>query len=275
MALDVVDSPFDDSPVEEVPLARSPLAVVLCQMRFPGRLSRLSASLEDRRLQTALEGAYPFSDEQDGVAFLLAPGQDPVAQAGPKVWVFKSEDQSRVVHVAGDSISLTMTSYVSRAKFLESLKDLVDVVQKVARPPQCSRLGVRYINRLESDQSELLQWMKELAVGARGVLASEHSDWAGLSFDLSQAAFRFPGTHSSLQARWGLVPPNMTVDPSISPAPQHSWVLDCDSFEESSLVFTRETVGATAERLAERSYRFFRWVVTPDCLARFGPGEEA
>lgn len=268
-----VAEPFALAPVDEVHLRKSPLAMVLWQIRFPGEASRLVRALDTRELQSNLAEAYPFAHQQPTFGLVIRPGQPPEQQQGPAVWNLQSSERDWVCTLAGESIGLTTTSYDSRSDFITRSKSLLSAVHDAASPPEVARIGVRYINRLERPNDDP-EWMKHLARGARGILAAVPDDErSGVTASLSQVTYRWEDG-VVLQARWGLLPKEAITDGSIPPIDEEAWILDVDISREDRITYE---VGGLADQisdLAERAYRFFRWVVTPESLIRFEPEVE-
>ena len=72
-------------------------------------------------------------------------------------------------------------------------------------------------------------------------------------------------------ARWGLLPPGGTVDPAaIEPIEEPSWILDLDTSSSEPSPFEPASILSDARAYAERTYCFFRWVVTVEFLRLFG-----
>jgi len=264
-----VDSPFDLSPIDDVRLAATPLVSVLFQVRFPGKVSRIATALDTHAFHRALADSYPYADEQQGMEIVLVAGQPPTVKPGAPVWTWRNESQKRTASITPDSVSLTVEDYVSRDDFTAAVSGLLSAVAEVAPIPQASRIGVRYINRVLDDDA-LADWIASLAHGARGILAATDVRDAGIQHSLSQVIYRYPDA-MTLQAKWGLLASGSVVDPVIEPVSQRSWVLDVDCFHEGDQPFDVTTIAEAAKELARRSYTFFRWVVTPESMARFKP----
>jgi uncharacterized protein (TIGR04255 family) len=72
-------------------------------------------------------------------------------------------------------------------------------------------------------------------------------------------------------ARWGKLPPGMTIDPNLAPPIQEdSWLIDLDVSKAGQFPFATKTVIETASLAAERVYTVFRWMVTDEFLRTYG-----
>ncbi len=76
-----------------------------------------------------------------------------------------------------------------------------------------------------------------------------------------------------MQARWGILPSGAIIDGAMAVRDTSTWFLDVDTFLEADIEFDVAAIKVLTNRLAERSYRFFRWMVPPVALDRFSPGE--
>lgn len=259
--------PFAEEPVPEIPLARSPLVVVMFQVRFPGDVQ----AFRDHRSELTRELAqqFPVSAEEFEIELILSPGRPPTQVQGKNsTFALTTGDGNRTLRIASDSISLTALDYTSRSDLIETLREALTSISKVVDVPPCTRIGLRYLNRVLGPN--LGEWISTLTEGTRGVLAASGGIDRSLILSLSQAAFAVPeNPGTGLQSRWGLLPPNMAIDASMDPVPEQSWILDIDSFEERRRDFDAADICDASEAMAARSYRFFRWVVNQNSLERF------
>jgi len=100
--------------------------------------------------------------------------------------------------------------------------------------------------------------------GIVGTAAGAHASQA-----LSETLFDIG--KARVLARWGCLPPNVTLDPgTIDAVPEKSWLLDLDMFSAAQRPFSMDDLMADAARFAERIYTIFRWAVTPAFLEHYG-----
>lgn len=275
MDLEPVTSPFALEPLPEVSLGSTPLVAVLFQARFPMQVSKLHHALRVGELQDALADEYPFANQQDSFNFLVQPGQPPVPQQGPPTWVLQDESETWTCNISADSVALTSSKYASRRDFVERAERLLAAIESIAAPPRINRLGIRYLNRVENPDSAVTSWTRTLATGARGILSVvEAGDRPNIQTSISHVQYKWPDSEEQLQGRWGILPPGAVIDASMPPSPHESWVLDIDCYAEAEASFSAKPLAARMDDLAARAYRFFRWVVSPESLARFEPRAE-
>ena len=260
-----VEDPLTETRPPEVPLTRAPLIRVLTQVRFP-----VVASVEKQEFigpfQEAIRKEYGVLRREQSVGFSLgAAGATPAGQS--TIWRFSNESASWRASLASDFVALETTKYESQAELMDRLRRLLSATQEHIRPPSVDRIGVRYIDQVRgADVKDLGRLVRpEVA----GVL---NAAWAsGAVQAVSENLFAVPSSSSRILARWGLIPPQATIDPAVmTPLEEASWILDLDMFEAESRPFETERLADVAESFAARLYTFFRWAVTEEFLRRYG-----
>ncbi|WP_306205176.1 TIGR04255 family protein [Actinoplanes sp. RD1] len=262
-----VADPFGSEPVAEVPLAGAPLARVLTQVRFP-RLTALATGPETAHaFAAAMSRDFPILQERREVAVTITPeGVSPAAGAA-QVWQLQSADERWQVSFGDTFLALHTSAYSSRTEFVARLVEAWQQFTDVVRPPFVERIGLRYINRLEhpSALGELPALIRADALGEVGAVVGGR---ARLTHSIHEALYHLDDANG-LQARWGLLPGGALLDPALPPVDGSSWVLDLDSFRQGRHDVAPEEVEQHLYELAERAYRYFRWMVTPYFLTRF------
>lgn len=263
----VVDVPFGP-PVPEIALPQAPLVLVVAQARFERVASVWSESFIGG-FQEAIRGVYPVMHREQQTGVLLGP-TGPIAQAeSSTAWRFEERPDRWQVTLAPDFVALSTTRYSRRRDLIDRLRDVVSATREHLQLRFCDRLGVRYIDRITNEG--LLERLPELVrrevLGTIGVDPGQ--DDVQQSHMFSDSTYRMPES-ADLHARWGLLPPQTTFDPSIEPADARSWVLDLDAYTTQQEAFGPEALTARAEALCERVYRFFRWAVTDEFLVAHG-----
>ncbi|HVQ96433.1 MAG TPA: TIGR04255 family protein [Mycobacteriales bacterium] len=281
MATVALSGPFGSERMDEVVLAAAPLARVICQIRFP-RLTRLAASDEAANtVAAALADDYPVFNQAREVTIMITPDGVTQTPGGGQVWQLGSADGTWQVSFGAEFLAVHTAAYTTRDAFTEKLAQVVEVFGLVVAVPHCERIGIRYINRIDSERVSLAELPALVRPEMRGGLAVPLAN-AKLVTAMSEALYDLappteptpPGVPApltdGLQARWGLLPSMAQLDPTLSALPRPSWVLDLDAFRVALSPFTRENVAGQVDELAERAYRYFRWVVTEEFLTRFG-----
>ena len=266
-------SPFGTEPVEEVFLPQAPLARVVAQIRFP-RLAALSVSDDAANaISLALSKEYPLLNETTETAVVITPEGVTQQPGAGRLWHLQDAELAWQVTFGREFVALHTAAYTRRDDFLERLARVTQCFTDVVAPPFSERIGIRYINRLEEPfMAVLAELVRPEVLGGLAVPMQEHG--VALAHTLSEALYSMdptgPGVTDALHARWGLLPSGSVLDPTLPAVDAASWVLDLDSFRMRRGAFETAAISDEVRTLADRAYRFFRWVVTPEFLTRFG-----
>lgn len=241
-------------------LENPPLKLVLCQMRFPHRVGLSDSEL--RPVQKAVEADYP--DTEIGNLAGLTLGPTGMSAGEPeRIFHFRSHGGAWTVTVTANSLSLETNAYVDFKDFLERWHNVATVVCGALDVSRQDRIGLRYVDELpcppNPGKSDLEKILIPALVGPVG--ANEHVE----SLVASMNELRFAQSPGACTLRHGLV---QKADESFA------YILDIDSYDESSADVNLED---QAKRLAvfnERAYSLFEWAVEPDFFKTFGEGVE-
>lgn len=259
------EMPLFGPPPEEVPLSDAPLIRVIAQVRYP-----LVASVDRQDFiapfQEAIRRDYPILRPEQSRSVALGPQGVMDAKMG-NVWRFLRAKDGWRISLAPDFLALETTKYTSRNDFLGRLEQALAALRDHVDPQVIDRLGVRFIDRVVGDNLQDLSKLFRPEVA--GVMAS--SLFTQTLHAISENMFMLPDDSGQLLARWGLIPPDVTVDPAaVDPINVQSWLLDVDAFKKETLPLDVDTVLSQAKAFAERIYSFFRWAVTDEFLKRYG-----
>ena len=256
-------NPFVGPPPPEVHLPRSPLVNVLCQMRFP-----VVASLEQKDFiapfQEAIRHQYPTLVRDQGIELSFTPQSGGFTQK--VIWRMVDKSQSRRVSVGDNFLSLEMSAYPGRTRFLDALNYVVEQLYATIQPDFVERIGLRYINRFMFRNlvhlSEIVQ---------PGVLGIVHEDMdEHLTSSFSESRFRI-SQQTTANGKWGLLPGGQSYDPTVLPAiEEQSWILDIDGISEERVDFAAGSIVPVVTNLADIDYRLFRFTVTDALLREYG-----
>lgn len=263
-----LDNPFIASLPSEIPLQNAPLVRVIAQVRFP-----LLMTIEQRDcigpFQEAIRKNYSIlrPEQIQELTFspeAIAPG---LSSKSKTIWRFSDVDGHWRVSLTSDFMALETTAYTSRSDFLRRLRELVTALSQHFEPSLIDRLGIRYIDRITgSAVKDIATLIRPEVRGITGTSVASHVRYA-----LSETVFIVDDDSRQVQARWGYVPPKVTVDPTaIEPIDEESWILDLDMSNTTPMRFSVDHVMENATHYAERIYAIFRWAVTDDFLRRYG-----
>jgi len=256
MPLHDFDPLFGDAP-EEVPLDKAPLAGVVAQIQFAPILMLESQSYM-AGFQERIRADYPkFSQEQ--VQVFAPPGMQMLSVPGV-TWRFGCVKDNWKVSLSSSFVSLDTRDYTSRANFTARLKSVVSALKDTVGSANVTRIGVRYVDHVKAPEVDgIADMLRTEMLGIGNKLPRDHVQHMAAE---TYCAVK----EGNLLARWGLLPPHATHDPTIMPpSPEPSWFLDIDIFkqyDEPLRELDPEVIHAEVYALATRSYAFFRWATT-------------
>jgi uncharacterized protein (TIGR04255 family) len=146
---------------------------------------------------------------------------------------------------------------------MANLGEVLRAFETIFQPKSATRLGMRYIDQIRPPSFERIGDL--LIPEVLGTAKFFGKDSQHLITQMSVNAS--PGT---LLARWGKLPKGMTIDPTIMPTEEDSWIIDLDLSETSESSFDPEALVAKVRTYAERIYTVFRWMVTNEFLREYG-----
>jgi len=166
---------------DRAPLARSPLSLVVCQIRYE-RAAVVGDAHVARDFHARLggrEGAYPRLDSATGIGFqvAVAPGVEPaVTQSQPlSGWRLTSQAGDWVVSLMPEFVSVETSSYDTWENFHERLRLILDATAELISPVFEQRLGLRYVNEMtEDDITEPEGWRRWIRPELIGPLMHEN-----------------------------------------------------------------------------------------------------
>ena len=188
-------------------LARSPLALVVGQVRFP-MIPKLADKIEDiyedlcdiglDRQKPEIVQQFTFGSE--------------VTSTKVNRWVFSNRDRTESVFLTHDFIVLAQSNYEIFESFSRRLIEATEVVRKHARAKYFEQLGLRYLNLLQSIDDLLPEQL--IADGLRGIPANILS----AKESLSQSVVRCQTDVGTLTLRClelvgpGFLPPDLRIE---------------------------------------------------------------
>lgn len=258
-------NPLFDSVPAEVPLENAPLVRVIVQVHFP-----LIASIEKQTFiasfQEAVREVYPILRSERVQRTVFGP-EGVVPTQEEQVWRFFDTDENWRISLAPDFVAIDAKKYKSRTDLLSRLRVVLQALEEHIRPKVIDRIGLRYVDRVVGEEFfKLAEFIRPEILGILGHSLSHYA-----THSLSETAFHIPSHDAVLNARWGRIPSNGSVDPVvIAPVEEESWILDLDMFSKKIRPFDAEILCHLASDFAERLYSFFRWTVTESFLRHYG-----
>ncbi len=243
-------------------LPRSPLDLVVCQVRFE-RTVAVSDAAKGLAFHEALggrEGPYPKLEQRQAQALnvTFVPGS-PAQFSQPQPlsgWHLEAADENWNVQLMPEHLGLETRAYSTweefRGRFSAALKALVDVVAPVLE----SRIGLRYVDRIQEPRVTSPEgWAPYIAQGLLGlachpvlgsaIVAQQHQ----VVIDLGDgAACRF--AHGLLRAD----------DERLH------YILDYDLHREGSRSFDTEEIMSKLDEFNTDALKLFHSSTTPELL---------
>lgn len=261
-------------------LSRSPLAMVLVQVRFPGNLTILGQhDVLDRAMRKA---GFPFGNSKtESVLGVDAVGAlQRVDQITRKE--YENAEGTLVASVGPSFISLFCVDkgggipYRGHGEFLDSLSRVIEALEPEIGSVPIARLGYRYVDSISMDDAPDV--IADVFLGAYGLAGDEGF---GYSIPLSQVdAYLVPreGVSSSapgippmgLHLSCGVAVPGAVVDPAIPVRDEHRWIVDIDSYSNERFPFSSQEVVERASSLADEARKlFFSTIATETFSQRY------
>lgn len=250
----------------EIPLPNAPLVRVLCQVRFSEVLAITKKEFV-ASFHEAIRNDYPILTNEERRTVQLGPNNINHAQT-ENIWRFFDAQERWRVSLATNFISIETLVYWSRADFISKLAKVLDSVSTEIRPAFATRVGIRYVDRV--DGAELEQLSKLVRPEVMGVADSVLIGDLNHSLSITDCNI----AEGKLFARWGRLAPGATHDPdAMEPIGEPCWFLDLDaskSFGQNEQRFETQSLRLLATALATRVYTVFRWTVTEEFLRTYG-----
>lgn len=258
--------PLTGTAPKEIALSKAPLVRVICQVRFS---EVLLINREDfiAGFQEAIRREFPVFRREE-VRSVVFGHQGSATDITTKMhWRFFDAKEEWRVSLSTDFVALETIKYKTRSDFIKRLVSVLEAVKKHIEPSFATRVGIRYLDRVNGEPLERLQdLLRPEMLGLANTFKS------GLIRAMSEANCEVKEGH--LHARWGRMPSNASHDQdNLPPVNEQSWILDIDTFkrfEKNMEEFDVQKLRKVASSLATRSYTFFRWAVTPEFLRYYG-----
>lgn len=259
---------------------RTPLALAICQVRFPAMLN-VSNPGTVAPFQAAIQDEYPVATSmaQLGMSFRLEGGQVAGVQSQPPsaLWRFADIGDDWAVVLSPDFVGLETRAYVSFGDFRARLRRVLDALSETVRPRVCTRVGLRYINELRPGHREWAAVVRPELLGPMVVppLAECAVRWA------QQILLRGPDG-DQVHVQHGVIPGGTTVEPRPGDDPPDEgpfYLLDLDAYRE----FARPALpafssGDVCDRVLSAHgtiSEFFRWAIAESYATTLGVRDDA
>lgn len=249
--------PLELPPPNDVPLAKSPLSLVVCQVRHD---RNLAASDPKRALavHAQVSDAYPRISEATNqtIGFVAGPGGAQVSQPAEQLkgWQFRSQDEAWTASVQPEWFSLETSAYTTWEDFRARIAALTKAVASEVGPAVEQRVGLRYVDEIKNptvvDPRDWASWIDDALLGP-----------------ILHASLG-PALRSTQQVLELQAPENLGVilrhgSLALPSASQSLYLLDIDCFRQQGRPFEEDDVLGTLERLHTLALQVFQASITP------------
>jgi len=247
-------------------LPRSPLELVICQIRFDKRLrvgeAPLALAFHEELGGSA--GPYPQLGDIEGQELVVSGGIgiEPQAQSRASTgWRLSSETGDWIVTLMPDHVSLETTSYTTwEDDFQPRLKALIEATAKCVEPAIEQRLGLRYVDRIrELELTSIGAWRDYIAPELLGPIL--HEQLGPAIAGAAQQLLLHVDDHVRAGVRHGPV--------SNDESGYIDYLLDYDLFRQGGRPFDVEGLVSATEQLNLGALQLFQTSVTEQLLDIF------
>ena len=252
--------------LEHIQLARSPLALAVCQIQFAPILSVADPAFVGP-FQQAIQEQYPVANQRLQIQVSL--NENGASQTQSPQWEFVDREQTWKIVLTQTFLAIETRSYSDFADFLDQLESALDALFQHIRPTVGLRLGLRYVDELRGYPGK---WDEVVSRDLLGPLASPvFRANTTQALGLQQITLRYPKDRG-VTIFHGPIATGSTVRPrSDAPEPEGEfYLLDCDVYQDFSPVARLPMQSLALRRLVEEyhevSYRLFRWAVLDSYL---------
>lgn len=263
-------------------LARSPLVMVLSQVRFPREVINLKPA-NAVAIDAAMNSAgFPMMKSDATASFNL--GEVATLQlAGPtESRMFFSGDLSLGVTVNPRFLSVYCVDngagipYPGHEVFIERVYDVVSALEQIVGEVIVERLGYRYVDALcIEDAKEVL---KDPFRGAEPLLKDDTFPFsvtsttvdAYFSNSVGQCGLGSEPPLEGVHVVCGTVVPRLVIDPAIPPKPDSRWIVDIDAYTANGFALSGDAIRQKARQLANMGRGiFYNRIVTERFAEKF------
>ncbi len=247
--------------VKDVPLSRSPLTEVICQVRFPTFLSIGGRGL--MQFQEAIRLRFPEFVEPPPIEIKLNAGgsqQSLVSETVGQVFQFRTADASALTSLSTDAYAYSTEKYSVWNDFANDLTLIHYAATSAYKLPYAKRIGLRYVNQIAGREYGI-DTLKELSTLLRPELVGlvETDAWSEPEELVTQTLFH-DLDDGRMVMRLGLRS-DAVQGPLI--------LLDYDYYVEGQQPL--DNLIERCETFHDVIYRAFRWSVRDKALKYFKP----
>ena len=236
------------------------LSEVIVRIDFLNSLKGISETLPPAP-QSVAKKRFPVAEPTKSMLqeVQVAVGQSvETKQTEVTQWNFHSKDRKNTLSILPNAVFLRLTHYTSYDDLRNDFRAVVDAVFSLQSDLQATRLGLRYINRLEMNEEDPLDWAdyvsNDLLCHIRAL-----RDVAPLSKVMCSTEF----THDDATIRFQFGMPNPDYPAAIR---RKIFILDVDAYYKG--ILDRDEVYPSLDSFHERIQALFELSITDGLRTR-------
>lgn len=136
------------------------LKQAVCELRFP-TLMELGEQRPPSSFVKALRKEYPILEMNNEFTVGIGPGNS----SSSNIHILRSTKGGWSISLKENALSIETTAYSGFDNFRERVLHVVDAAEKIIDSDFFTRIGLRYINILKSDDEEITNWINPSLTG--------------------------------------------------------------------------------------------------------------
>lgn len=137
------------------------LKTVIVRLDFASPIDNLSKNFP-KNLAEAVKSSFPISEPHEFInkEFNISPKsaiKERVSKQGTE-WVFYSDDRQNTLNISSEKLVISYNKYPSYDILKNDFLSFADIIFKTFDQVQGRRLGLRYINEINLEESNIIDW---------------------------------------------------------------------------------------------------------------------
>lgn len=238
--------------INEICYKNSFLKDVIFRVDFPTPLKNITESVSPN-LARAIMKSFPIAEPQTIQAQDVKIDHEGVTTSTEEVkkWVYHGKEREKTLFLDYQSVTMSIQKYKTYDAAFGEFKLILDAIFEENKGLFSSRIGVRYINSIDLNEGNPLEWDEYINANILGIVSFHHTEYISRVFHILE--FNFDG--QSLKCQFGIPNPDY---PAVIKRKQ--FVLDLDSY--FSGVFELAEIYESIESCHQRIQEFFEKSIT-------------
>lgn len=226
---------------------------VILRLDFGSRVEAFIRALPQKVATAALQ-RFPLSEPQKAQMqeFTFSSTAFETKTADSMQWIYHGRNREKTLTITPDAFLIRNQKYESFEKFREDYDHILKTLFEAQKDLSVGRLGLRYINVLETPGDDPLAWSKYINENMLGII-DMHKDVNALTRSFHIVEFNYDGQQVKFQ--FGIANPDYPA-----PIKRRQFVLDIDSYFTGAL--TQEDVARSVDVAHEKIQALFEESIT-------------